>query len=233
MLTLATLRRTTNLFPTQYEGTSADGRPVYIRCKHGELTVRAGRAGGSINDAIGADPAVRLHFADDDRSELDWIEIEPLTGIGLPRDPTGITIDTARAADVGEIAKLMQRVWRESKPYLPQLNDDAAVRRFVENAINQATVRVASADCVIGFCVRSEGKVDHLYVDCSKRSRTVGSRLLGEALIGAASVRLVVLARNRDAHAFYRRRGFVEERQSESKTGETQIEMLWQPGLLP
>lgn len=235
MFALATLQRTTSLFPTQFEGTTADGRPVYIRCKHGELSVRVGPAGGLIDDAIGAAPAISLEFADDDRSELDWIEIEPLTGIRLPPDNSGIAIEDATATDAKAIAALLRRARDEALPHQSQHHDAAADLRFVAGRIADGLVRVARSGRIVAFCARRAGWVDCIYVDRDARGRGVGSRLLGEALIGADPVHLRTFQRNEGARIFFIRRGFDEVERTDGSANEDRepdILMRWQRGLL-
>lgn len=48
--------------PTQYEGTTVDGRGVYIRYRHGVLDVHIGT---DVDDAIGNDPVLRWKHPDD------------------------------------------------------------------------------------------------------------------------------------------------------------------------
>lgn len=48
-LGLATLTRTCLACPTQWEGTLDDGRAIYVRYRHGELSVGIG---GDIDDAV-------------------------------------------------------------------------------------------------------------------------------------------------------------------------------------
>ncbi|QYE34654.1 GNAT family N-acetyltransferase [Polymorphobacter sp. PAMC 29334] len=235
MLTLATLRRTIN-FTTQFEGESVDGRPVYIRCKHGELRVHAGEAGGTVLRALDFEPLVHVEFEDDHRSELDWIEIEALTGVRYERAIGGAEIADASVADVDEIAAFMRRVRDTAMPYLPKLHDAEADRAFISGLIGSSVVRVARAERVIGFCSRRPGWVDQLYIDADWHGRGIGSRLLGEALLGAALVQLWTFQRNEAARIFYCRRGFDEVERSDgarNEEGEPDILMRWRPGLRP
>lgn len=51
-LVLTELRQTCDACPSQWEGTTDDGRPVYIRFRHGWLSVRLGLKGGDIDSAV-------------------------------------------------------------------------------------------------------------------------------------------------------------------------------------
>lgn len=235
MLTLAALRQTTTVFPTQFEGETVDGRPVYIRCKHGELRVHVGDAGGTVIDALDNEALICLEFEDRHRSEVDWAEIEALTGVRGARQANGFMIADAVSADVEEVAGLMRRVRDAAMPYLPKLHDAAADRAFVSNLLETSVVRVARDERIIGFCSRRTGWIDQLYVEDGERGRGVGSCLVSEALIGAASVSLWTFRRNDAARIFYIRRGFDEVERtdgSRNEEGEPDILMRWQPGLL-
>ena len=52
MTVLTELRHTCFACPSQWEGRDTEDRPVYIRYRHGRLTVSIGPPGGSISDAI-------------------------------------------------------------------------------------------------------------------------------------------------------------------------------------
>ena len=172
MLTLATLRRTTSLFPTQYEATTTDDR---------------------------------------------------------------CTIDDATAADVADVATLMRRVRTEALPYLSPLHGPADDHRSVARLIAETTVRVARSDRIVGFCARRPGWIDQLYIDSDERARGIGSRLLGETLVGAA-VRLWTFQRNEVARIFYARRGFVEVERTDGRRNEERepdVLMISKPSLCP
>jgi hypothetical protein len=52
MLQVETLTQTCTACPSQWEGRLVDGRPIYIRFRHGELSIRIGRPDGGIESAI-------------------------------------------------------------------------------------------------------------------------------------------------------------------------------------
>ena len=51
-LIIKTCEQTCKWVPSQWEGFTTDGRPVYARYRHGHLSVRVGRVGQTIDDAI-------------------------------------------------------------------------------------------------------------------------------------------------------------------------------------
>ena len=52
---VASLVRTCESCPSQWEGMTVNNRPIYIRYRWGYLSVRIGKEGGSVDDAVGAD----------------------------------------------------------------------------------------------------------------------------------------------------------------------------------
>jgi hypothetical protein len=52
MLQIATVTQTCGACPSQWEGQLVDGRPIYIRFRHAELSVRIGKPGAGIESAI-------------------------------------------------------------------------------------------------------------------------------------------------------------------------------------
>src|SRR3954464_14370014 len=51
-LLLTELRQTCSTCPSQWEGLTEDGRPVYIRFRHGWLSVQVGSVGGDVWSAV-------------------------------------------------------------------------------------------------------------------------------------------------------------------------------------
>lgn len=47
-----TIEQTCRWVPSQWEGYTDDGRPIYVRYRWGRLSIRLGRAGGTIEDAV-------------------------------------------------------------------------------------------------------------------------------------------------------------------------------------
>lgn len=47
-----TCEQTCPWVPSQWEGVTTDGRPIYARYRHGYLSVRVGRIGRTIDDAV-------------------------------------------------------------------------------------------------------------------------------------------------------------------------------------
>jgi len=51
-LVVKTCEQTCEWVPSQWEGSTTDGRPIYARYRHGYLSVRAGAVGQTIEDAV-------------------------------------------------------------------------------------------------------------------------------------------------------------------------------------
>jgi hypothetical protein len=47
-----TIEQTCRWVPSQWEGYTKDGRPIYVRYRWGRLSIRLGRIGGTIEDAV-------------------------------------------------------------------------------------------------------------------------------------------------------------------------------------
>lgn len=60
------LAQTCNFVPAQWEGRTADDRPVYIRGRGGILSVRVGPVAGSVWDGVRGEELVRIPREDAD-----------------------------------------------------------------------------------------------------------------------------------------------------------------------
>lgn len=83
MIRLVSLRQTSWGAPSQWEARTDEGRPAYIRYRHGELSVRVRPLGGLIDDAIDTTPIFDEEVGERLGSQLDWEEIVEATGIVL------------------------------------------------------------------------------------------------------------------------------------------------------
>jgi hypothetical protein len=84
MLQIATVTQTCGACPSQWEGQLVDGRPIYIRFRHAELSVRIGTAGGGIESAINA----REWFTWESDNELDGeISLDEVCRLAGLREP--------------------------------------------------------------------------------------------------------------------------------------------------
>lgn len=58
LVRVKTVYQTCDWCPAQWEGRTDDGRPVYARFRHGWLSVRVGKIGGTIAQAVRSDRLV-------------------------------------------------------------------------------------------------------------------------------------------------------------------------------
>jgi hypothetical protein len=83
---LRDLAQTSSRCPSQWEGVTDSGKPVYIRYRHGRLTVQFGPVGGDVDDALGAAYAFRDQVVPDGAPNdgyMDVAEMLERTGMQL------------------------------------------------------------------------------------------------------------------------------------------------------
>lgn len=86
MLQIKTLTQTCRACPSQWEGQLVDGRPVYVRFRHGELSIRIGEAGGGIESAIDAPDWYAWEADNGLDGEISWDEVSRLSGLRFAGD---------------------------------------------------------------------------------------------------------------------------------------------------
>jgi hypothetical protein len=95
LATVVELRRTSIACPSQWEGRLADGRSLYVRFGHNELSVHVGPIDGSVDAAVAASPWLDL-----DLSSKKWdglIEIDDVLAT------TGLTLSSELKANRGHL----------------------------------------------------------------------------------------------------------------------------------
>ncbi|HEX8620881.1 MAG TPA: hypothetical protein VF718_02850 [Allosphingosinicella sp.] len=85
------LRRTSIACPSQWEGRLADGRSLYVRFRHDELSVHVGPINGSVDAAVAALPWLDLDLSRKNRDGL--IEIDEMLA------ETGLTLSSELKAN--------------------------------------------------------------------------------------------------------------------------------------
>ncbi|CAM4092820.1 GNAT family N-acetyltransferase [Saccharibacillus endophyticus] len=84
-------------------------------------------------------------------------------------------------------------------------------------------------DSVIGFIAMVDNYLAALFIDPSRQGSGYGKLLLNYAKSTRDAVTLNVFARNENAVAFYRKRGFsIQSEQIDEPTGELEYVMTWQ-----
>lgn len=79
MLRVRSVMQTCEACPSQWEGRSDDGRPVYARYRFGRLTVRLGPVDGDISSAVTGDVVVGLNHGEELDGTLTYEELIQLT----------------------------------------------------------------------------------------------------------------------------------------------------------
>jgi hypothetical protein len=77
------LEKVTDVCPSQWYARTLDNRAVYIRFKHGQLSVNVGPVGGSISDAIATLYWYIEQVASDHEDSIEIEDVCRLTGISL------------------------------------------------------------------------------------------------------------------------------------------------------
>ena len=238
MFDLQSVKRTTWAAISQFEGLTTDGRHVHVRYRWGELSVHLGKVGEPATNVMGGELVYDGNYGDRHDFDIDWDEIECLTGIRSvnaaydPCNKRDYIVRLAKAVDAPIIAILNRHVRTQAMPYLPSLhttNEDT--RYFSDKVLRNCRVTVAeSAGEIIAFCATRVGWIDHLYVDPEFQSKGVGTILMRLALHEQTDVRLHVFQRNVKAITFYTKCGFREVERSDgagNEEREPDVLMQW------
>jgi putative acetyltransferase len=238
MFDLQSVKRTTWAAISQFEGLTTDGRHVHVRYRWGELSVRLGKVGEPATNVMGGELVYDGNYGDRHDFDIDWDEIECLTGIrsvNATHDPCNkrdYIVRPARAVDAPIIAILNRHVRTKAMPYLPSLHTtDEDLRYFTDNVLCDCCVTVAeSAGEIIAFCATRVGWIDHLYVDPEFQGKGIGTILMRLALHDQTDVRLLVFQRNTKAITFYTKCWFREIERSDgggNEEREPDVLMQW------
>jgi hypothetical protein len=93
LATVVELRRTSAAGPSQWEGRLADGRSLYVRFRHDELSIHVGPIGSSVDAAVAASPWLDLDLSSEKWDGL--IEIDDVLAT------TGLTLTSELKANRG------------------------------------------------------------------------------------------------------------------------------------
>jgi GNAT superfamily N-acetyltransferase len=147
-----------------------------------------------------------------------------------------LSIETARLADLDEVAALVHRVWhaaydRRLPAELCAERTPARLRELIAERIDTASVARLGRR-VIGYCDHVANCIDGVWVDAQYRRRGIGSRLLAHQLQylrrqGLPTVQVACEAFNRAATAFFESQGwYVLEEAVEPLAGERDIAII-------
>ena len=135
-------------------------------------------------------------------------------------------------ADVDDVCAVFRRSRASAMPWLPVLHTPDEDRRFFANEIATSEGwAVDPAGVLLGFALRREGWLNHLYVDPPSWRAGVGRELLARAARDVAvGLDLWVFQRNAAARAFYVEQRFVEVERTDGRGNEERepdIRMRW------
>lgn len=119
------------------------------------------------------------------------------------------------AGDAAEVAGVFQRSRATAMPWLPVLHDGTEDLAFFGAELGEGSSWGAFVDgTLVGFAIRHDDWLRHLYVDPRHQRRGIGSALVVRVIAESTDgLQLWAFARNAPAIAFYRRHGFeVAER---------------------
>jgi GNAT superfamily N-acetyltransferase len=140
---------------------------------------------------------------------------------------TGLTIRTARTADVPRIATVFREARSAAMPWLPVLHSSSEDVEFFGRAVEALTAYVAVLDDrVVGVAVIEphEHLLEHLYLDPALRRRGIGTRLLDHARTEhRRPLQLWCFADNHDARSFYAARGARELYETDGSRNEERL----------
>ena len=107
-------------------------------------------------------------------------------------------------------------------PFMRGLHTEDEDRAFVRDRVfAEAEVWVAELDrSLIGMCDFRAGWLDHLYIHPDRHGLGVGTALLQRAKDANRALQLWVFQSNREAIAFYERRGFTRVRETDGSGNE-------------
>ena len=89
MLQIETLTQTCGTCPSQWEGRLADGRPIYIRFRWGELSIRLGESGADFENAWAAPNWFEWEAANGLDGEISLEEVCSVSGLLPPAQVNG------------------------------------------------------------------------------------------------------------------------------------------------
>ena len=69
--------------PSQWEGVTISGQPVYIRYRFGYLSVKIGSIGSDVMSAVTGDEIYGQQIGDEYDGSIDWDTVATYTGLAL------------------------------------------------------------------------------------------------------------------------------------------------------
>ena len=144
----------------------------------------------------------------------------------MPTDD--ITLRTATADDVVDVAGLFARSRAAALPFLPVLHSPAEDVAFFGGRREAGLMTLAErAGGLVGFMVESQGWIEHLYLEPDQRGQGIGSQLVNAAKQRQKRLQLWCFAENHAGQSFYVRHGFAEIGRTDGDNEERQPDILF------
>ncbi len=143
----------------------------------------------------------------------------------MPRD---ITLRTANADDIADVAGLFARSRAVAMPFLPVLHSPAEDVAFFAGRREAGLMTLAErAGALLGFMVETSGWIEHLYLEPDLRGQGIGSLLVNAAKQRQKRLQLWCFADNHAGRSFYVRHGFAETGRTDGDNEERQPDILF------
>ena len=82
-LVISDIRQTCTACPSQWEAVTTNNRPVYIRYRHGYLSVQIGFAGGDMKTALDSEEWFGKQLFDEDDGWIEFDEVCRIANISI------------------------------------------------------------------------------------------------------------------------------------------------------
>lgn len=145
-----------------------------------------------------------------------------------------MSLRRADLSEAGEIARLHRRTVRTSLPFLPDIfTPEQDLAYFRDQLLPNAETWVWEEDgALCGYVAFKPGWVEHLFIHPDHQGRGIGPALLDKAMENRTERRLWTFQKNARARAFYEKRGFVIEIETDGSTNmekEPDVLYVWRP----
>lgn len=145
-----------------------------------------------------------------------------------------MSLRRADLAEAGDIARLHRFTVRTSLPFLPDIFTAEQDLAFFRDQLlaNAETWIWEEGGTICGYVAFKPGWVEHLFIHPDHQGRGIGPALLDKAMENRTERRLWTFQKNARARAFYEKRGFVIEIETDGSTNmekEPDVLYVWRP----
>ena len=145
-----------------------------------------------------------------------------------------MSLRRADLTEAGDIARLHRFTVRTSLPFLPDIFTAEQDLAFFRDQLlaNAETWVWEEGEAICGYVAFKPGWVEHLFIHPDHQGRGIGPALLDKAMENGTERRLWTFQKNARARAFYEKRGFVIEIETDGSTNmekEPDVLYVWRP----